>query len=93
MRLAISCLVLAALVGCTPKKQSATEPVPPPVNYSAELPPGTYALRKIPPSEYPDFSEAFFKPNMADVVKSINYSLEYLAKPFSLFMRRAMREA
>jgi membrane-bound lytic murein transglycosylase A len=85
MRLAISCLILAGLVGCGPKKQQqwATIPAAPPINYTAELPPGAVALRKISPSEYPDFSEAFFKPNMADVIKSINYSLEYLAKPSS----------
>lgn len=83
MRLTISCLILAALVGCTPKKQSATLPAPPPVNYAAELPPGEVALRKIPPSQYPDFSEAFFKPNLADVIKAIDHSLEYLAKPSS----------
>jgi membrane-bound lytic murein transglycosylase A len=54
------------------------QPVP---NYSAQLPPGTLALRKIPPEMYPSFATA--PADMARIHPAIQFSLEYLSKPSS----------
>src|SRR3712207_8694353 len=45
------------------------------------LPPGEKALRKIPPEQYPDFGG--MRTNPADLARSIDHSLAYLAKPSS----------
>jgi membrane-bound lytic murein transglycosylase A len=86
MRLALCCLVLISLLaGCRAKKPPtfADAPEPPRIDYSAELPPGTVGLRKIAPGQYPDFSDAFLQPHRADLIKAIDQSLVYLAKPSS----------
>src|ERR1700722_13897609 len=63
-------LCVIALAGCNHN-----------LNYSAQLPPGTLALRKIPPEMYPSFAT-----NPNDLIRTrpaIAHSLEYLAKPSS----------
>jgi len=77
--LLVASLLVPALVGC--HKEAAI--VYPPMDYSAELPAGTLALRKITPAEYPDFSDAFLRPNLPAVVTAINHSLNYLKAPSS----------
>ncbi len=61
------------------------KPAPPakPIDYSQELPPGTDALRKLSPDQYPDFSAAATAFNLARLDKAIDNSLHYLAKPGS----------
>jgi membrane-bound lytic murein transglycosylase A len=76
----LCCVIAVALIGCKPP-----QPPPPPqaINYSQELPPGTSALRKLSPDQYPDFSEAATAFNLPRLDKAIDYSLAYLAKPSS----------
>jgi membrane-bound lytic murein transglycosylase A len=79
-RLAIGSICLLAMisVGCQPKK-----PAPPPqVDYLQELPPGSLALRKISPSEYPTFRLADAQQTHA-MLQAIDYSVIYLEKPSS----------
>ena len=63
--------VLMMVAGCHP-------PAP---DYSAQLPPGTLALRKIPPSMYPSFATT--PADLGRIHPAILYSLEYLSKPSS----------
>jgi len=63
-------LLLATLAGCNHH-----------LDYSAKLPPGTLALRKIPPEMYPSF--AIDPADLARLRPAIDYSLEYMAKPSS----------
>jgi membrane-bound lytic murein transglycosylase A len=65
-------LGLITLAGCPPKA---------PLDYSAKLPPGELALRKIPPEKYPSF--AMTPSDLARLHQAIQYSLEYMAKPTS----------
>lgn len=64
-------LLLALVAGCHPT----------PLDYGAKLPPGTLALRKIPPEMYPSF--AVNPSDLARVRTAIRYSLEYMGKPSS----------
>ncbi len=81
-------LAFAALIACE-KKNTDLEPwtprepisAPPEKDYSRPLAPGQLALRKIPPSQYPDFSQGY--QNRAGLAESIQQSLVYLAKPSS----------
>lgn len=61
-----------AVAGCKKNK---------PINFNAELPPGQLALRKIPPEQYPDFSNSTW--NLGVLRQSIDNSLLYLSKPSS----------
>jgi membrane-bound lytic murein transglycosylase A len=70
-RILLPALLLLALAGCHHNLP----------NYSAQLPPGTLALRKIPPEMYPSF--AMQPSDLARIRQSIAYSLEYLGKPSS----------
>lgn len=76
VRLLVALLLVGSVsFGCATKKK----PVPAVgINYSDELPPGQLALRKIPPSQYPTFSLSQGK--RADLIKSIDHSLQYLAR-------------
>jgi len=65
-------IALLLLAGC---HQNA------PVNYSAQLPDGALALRKIPPEMYPDFSVD--PHDLIRLRQAIEYSLEYMAHPSS----------
>jgi membrane-bound lytic murein transglycosylase A len=66
--------VLILIAGCNHNQ-------PAPIDYSAALPPGELALRKIPPAMYPDFSIA--PADLARLRPAIENSLEYLAHPSS----------
>ena len=76
-KLVVSALIvaLAALVagGCKPPEKK---------DYSRALPPGAYALRKITPENYPDFTLGF-PANREKLVTSVDWSLDYLAHPTS----------
>jgi membrane-bound lytic murein transglycosylase A len=60
-----------------------TDPPPAPsvparaVEFSHPLPPGTFALRKLNPDEYPDFTAAGMAANLPSVLRSIDQSLKY----------------
>lgn len=74
--------LVATLVtgGCRPKlPPQATAKI----DYTAPLPPGELALRKIPPGEYPDFSRGLAGMNHADLGRAIDNSLAYLKHPAS----------
>jgi len=76
-RPSIVALLLLGLSACKP-------PQPPPqLDYAQPLPPGQLALRKLSPSEYPDFSAAIMASNVPDLTKAIDHSLAYLATPSS----------
>lgn len=64
--------------GC---RQEAPPAAAPKINYSQELPPGTLALRKLPPERYPDFSS--MGTDLAALRMSAGYSQEYLKHPSS----------
>src|SRR5437667_9821689 len=64
--------LLAELAGCAHKKQ-------PQVDFNRELPPGQISLRKISPSEYPDFSKCTW--NLALLPRAIDNSIAYLNHP------------
>ncbi len=53
------------------------------LDYAQPLPPGQLALRKLSPSEYPDFSAAILAGNVPDLTRAIDHSLAYLATPSS----------
>jgi hypothetical protein len=63
--------VIALAVGCAQH----------PLDYSAKLPPGELALRKISPDQYPSF--AVDGAQLAKIHMAIQHSLDYLAKPSS----------
>ena len=70
---ALLLMLLGSLaVGCRDKK---------PIDFGAQLEPGKLALRKIPPEQYPDFSQGTWNLNVLG--RSIDASLSYLAKPSS----------
>src|SRR4051812_45929784 len=54
-------------VGCRPKK---------PIDFTHQLEPGQMALRKISPSEYPDFSVNMT--NLGNLSRAIDNSAKYL---------------
>jgi membrane-bound lytic murein transglycosylase A len=66
------------LAGC---KQQAPQPVARQIDFRRPLPEGMVALRKIDPSEYPDFGEQAIDP--ARLRASIDHSLKYLSAPSS----------
>lgn len=72
-KLIVSALIvaMAALVvgGCKPPEKK---------DYSRPLPQGAYALRKIAPENYPDFTLGF-PANREKLVTSVDWSLDYLA--------------
>ena len=62
------------LVGC---KQQAPQPLARQIDFRRPLPEGMVALRKIDPSEYPDFGKQAIDP--ARLRASIDHSLKYLS--------------
>jgi membrane-bound lytic murein transglycosylase A len=64
-------MVLVFVAGCPPKQ----------LNYGAQLPPGTLALRKIPPEMYPSF--AISPAELVRIRPAIQHSLDYMHKPSS----------
>lgn len=74
-------LVGAILAGCE-------KPQPIPIvditkDYDRPLPPGQFALRKLDPSEYPDFGDAWYKAKGVGLREAIAGSLNYMQKPSS----------
>jgi len=67
-----------ALAGC---KQQAPQAAAPQINFRQPLPEGMVALRKIDPSEYPDFGAQAVDPQRLRA--SVEHSLEYLSAPSS----------
>src|SRR5688572_1326310 len=74
----ILCVLVAVLTGCRPKKK----PQPASVSFQHELPAGELALRKISPSEYPDFTSSGHD-DPQQVLQAIDQSLAYLKAPSS----------
>jgi membrane-bound lytic murein transglycosylase A len=73
-RLALSLLLIPLFVaGCRQQK--------PAVDFDQPLPPGTLALRKLSPGEYPDFSRCTW--NLGLLPRSIDASIKYLGHPSS----------
>src|SRR5262245_5873797 len=66
-------LTLSLAFGCAKK--------PPVVDYNKELPPGQVALRKIKPSEYPDFSKSTWNLNL--LPQAADASIDWLQHPSS----------
>ena len=77
----IACSILAFGFGC----QSKPPPAPPEtkIDYSAPLPQGQVALRKILPGEYPDFSAALMSADLDALKRSTDNSLAYLGRQSS----------
>jgi membrane-bound lytic murein transglycosylase A len=74
-------VLIAAAFGCRASTAPVTEQ--PKIDYSAPLPEGELALRKISPDQYPDFSAALAHWNPDDLRRAVDHSLEYLARPSS----------
>jgi membrane-bound lytic murein transglycosylase A len=68
-------VALSALVagGCKPPEKK---------DYSRPLPPGAYALRKIAPENYPDFTLGF-PANRQKLANAVAWSIDYLQHPSS----------
>jgi len=78
------CLVTVGLLSCACQKP--TEPLPIASiekDYGRPLPPGQLALRKIDPSMYPNFADAWFKAKGTGLRRAVEYSIAYLNKPSS----------
>lgn len=78
----IVCIAVVVSVGC----QKPVEPIPMTgidKDYDRPLPPGQWALRKIDPSMYPAFGDAWFSAKGAGLRDGVERSLNYLAKPSS----------
>ena len=74
-------LLLCSVVGCQPKKPPQVQS--PKVDYAAPLPEGEVALRKIDPSEYPDFSPGLMSADLDALKRSVDHSLSYFMRPSS----------
>ena len=71
-------ILVLCLLGCTPQKpQEAARPI----DFRQPLPDGAVALRKIDPSEYPDFGAMQVDP--VRLGAAIDCSLKYLSAPSS----------
>lgn len=80
--LAVLALVIG-VAGCRPKKPPAPAPAAPkPVEFAHELPANELALRKIPATEYPDFTPTG-QVDAQGVIQAIDHSLAYLKAPSS----------
>ena len=80
-RIALCFIAFISLLGCQTKKP----PVPQSrkIDYAQPLPEGQVALRKIAPSEYPDFSHALMAADLDALKRSADNSLAYLTRPSS----------
>lgn len=52
-------------------------------DYDRPLPPGQFALRKLDPSQYPNFGEGWYRAKGVGLKEAIAGSLNYLSKPSS----------
>lgn len=75
-------LLLLAPAGCRPKPPAPPAAAPGPVRFAHELPPNQLALRKIPVTEYPDFTPSG-ESDPQRVIDAIDQSLAYLKAPSS----------
>lgn len=78
----IACLAVVVLIGC----EKPVEPIPITSiekDYDRPLPAGEWALRRIEPSMYPAFGDAWFSAKGAGLGDAVERSLNYLAKPSS----------
>lgn len=73
-------LVAAAPIGAG-CKSTYIEPTSAPKDYARELPPGMKGLRKIDPSQYPDFAAGFH--DRDGMLQALQNSALYLARPSS----------
>lgn len=75
-------LALVAGVGC----HKAVQPLPLTdikKNYDRELPPGQFALRKIDPSQYPNFGDGWYRAKGVGLREAVQHSIAYLKTPSS----------
>jgi membrane-bound lytic murein transglycosylase A len=79
----LALLLLALPLGCKTHEPPPQQPAARALDYTAELPPGTLALRKLSPGEYPDFSQAMLASNVPSLTTAIDHSLAYLDTPSS----------
>jgi membrane-bound lytic murein transglycosylase A len=80
--LSLAVVIAVALSGCA----KPVQPVPLPgieKDYSKQLAPGQFALRKIEPSQYPKFGDAWYKAKGTGLRRAVQYSIDYLNKPSS----------
>jgi membrane-bound lytic murein transglycosylase A len=71
--------------GCQPKPPDPVSAPPPQakIDYTAPLPEGEVALRKIDPSQYPDFSAGLLSADMGSLKRSVDNSISYAMRPSS----------
>jgi len=84
-RLVIFSLAVVFAVACWGCQKPA-QPLPIPSiekDYSKQLAPGQFALRKIDPSQYPNFGDAWYKAKGTGLRRAVQYSIAYLNKPSS----------
>ncbi len=72
--------IWASLTACRTTAPVAQEKK---IDYTAPLPEGEVALRKIGPDQYPDFAAALHSMNLDDLRHAVDHSLEYFARPGS----------
>jgi membrane-bound lytic murein transglycosylase A len=72
-------LLFAFAVGCQPKKPPQIQ-AQMKIDYAAPLPEGEVALRKIDPSEYPDFSPGLMSADLDALKKSVDHSIAYFTR-------------
>jgi peptidoglycan lytic transglycosylase A len=75
LRFARLAALVALLAGCRSAPVAEKK-----IDYTAPLPEGELALRKIDPSQYPDFSAALGAMNIDDLRRSVDHSLEYFSR-------------
>jgi membrane-bound lytic murein transglycosylase A len=75
----LSLLLLSLVGGCQPKKPPQAGPETK-IDYAAPLPEGEVALRKIDPSEYPDFSNALLSADLEALKRSTDHSIAYFTR-------------
>lgn len=76
-RYAVALLLLSSL-GCQPKKPPQAQATK--IDYAAPLPEGEVALRKIDPSEYPDFSPGLMSGDLDALKRSVDHSISYFTR-------------
>jgi membrane-bound lytic murein transglycosylase A len=80
--LSLAVVIAVASSGC----QKPVQPLPIPSiekDYSKQLAPGQFALRKIEPAQYPNFGDAWYKAKGTGLRRAVEYSIAYLNKPSS----------
>jgi membrane-bound lytic murein transglycosylase A len=71
-------LLVFSLLGCQPKKPPQVQSSK--IDYAAPLPEGQVALRKIDPSEYPDFSPGLMSVDLDALKRSVDHSIAYFTR-------------